>query len=262
MKAPIDKLFREKLSEHSLEAPPMAWGKIESNLPKKSASFLWLKIAASFVLLITAGMLLWPREQQTQLLADHTKPTEKAIGNKQSEKEKVEKEKTQEVRQQAAKTINNTIKNDETENKKSIKTNSKTLPQKNSAPIMNFSKQESFIASNDTPESKEKTNVVPENAAISKVDQDPIINATEPLAVADNQQSTTIVLAANDVSKYLKNTEATDATTEEENTSSFRKLLDKAADLKNSDSGLSELRQKKNEILALNFRNDKRERNN
>jgi hypothetical protein len=230
MKAPIDKLFREKLAAHSLEAPPMAWEKIESNLPKKSASFLWLKIAASLVLLITAGMLLWPREQQTQLLADHTKPTEKAIGNKQSEKEKSEKEKAEEAKQQTGKTISKTIKSDETENKKSIKTNNKTVPQKNSVPIMNFSKQESFIADNDTPESKKEANAVQENTAIAKVDHEPVIISTEPIATADNQQSTTIVLAANDVSKYLKNTAIADATPEEENTSSFRKLLEKAAD--------------------------------
>lgn len=264
MKAPIDKLFREKLAEHSLEAPPMAWGKIESKLPEKSNSFLWLKIAASFVLLITAGMLLWPSEEQTPLLADHNKPTEKAISNKQNEKEKSEKEKgeKEKTNQQVEKVKDNVVKKDETENKKSIKTNSKPAPQKNSVPVMNFSKQESFIASNDTPEAKKETNAVEENNAISKVDQDPAIIATEALAVTGSQQSTTIVLAANDVSKYLRNTAEADATTEEENTSSFRKLLDKASDLKNSESGLSELRQKKNEILALNFRNDKRERNN
>ncbi len=262
MKSPIDKLFREKLEAHSLEAPPMAWEKIESNLPEKRNSFLWLKIAASFVLLITAGMLLWPREQQSPLLADHTKPTEKAIGNKQSEKEKSEKEKIEEVKPQTEKIKSNATQQDETENKKSVKTNTKAIPQKNPVPVMNFSKQESFIASNNTPDAEKETNAGKENIAIAKVDQEPVITSTEVIATADNQQSTTIVLAANDVSKYLKNTAQADATTEEENTSSFRKLLDKAADLKNSDSGLSELRQKKNEILALNFRNDKRERNN
>jgi outer membrane biosynthesis protein TonB len=264
MKAPIDKLFREKLAEHSLNAPPMAWGKIESNLPKKNNSFFWLKIAASFVLLIAAAILLWPREQDTTLLAVHNKPTEKAISNKQNEKEKSEKEKTEKETQQTEKVKSNAVKkNEETENKKSVKPNSKTVPQKTSVPVMNFSKQESFIASNDTPETKKELNAVKDNNTIIKVDQDPIIIATEPVvATANNQQSNTIVLAANDVSKYLKNTSMADATNEEENTSSFRKLLDKAADLKNSDSGLSELRQKKNEILALNFRNDKRERNN
>lgn len=263
MKAPIDKLFRKKLAEHSMEAPPMAWGKIESNLPKKNNSFFWLKIAASFVLLMAAAILLWPREEQTSLLADANKPTEKVISNKQNEKEKSEKEKTEKETQKTEKLKNNTVKKDETENKKSVKPNTKkTVPQKTSVPVMNFSKQETFIASNDTPESKKETIDTQENNVIIKLDQDPIITTETVVATANNQESNTIVLAANDVSKYLKNTSIADATTEEENTSSFRKLLDKAADLKNSDSGLSELRQKKNEILALNFRNDKRERNN
>jgi hypothetical protein len=262
MKAPIDKLFSEKLAEHSMDAPPMAWGKIESNLPKKNNSFFWLKIAASFVLLMAAAILLWPREEQNSLLADSNKLTEKVISNKQNEKEKSEKEKKEKETQQTEKTKNNAVKKDETENKKSVKPNSKMVPQKSSVPVMNFSKQETFITSNDTPESKKETIDTQENNVIIKLDQDPIITTETVVATANNQESNTIVLAANDVSKYLKNTSIADATTEEENTSSFRKLLDKAADLKNSDSGLSELRQKKNEILALNFRNDKRERNN
>lgn len=264
MKAQTDKLFREKLADHSLEAPPMAWGKIESALPKKNNSFFWLKIAASFVLLIAAAVLLWPREQQAPFMADHNKPTEKAIGNKQNEKEKSEKDKTEKETQQTEKAKSDAVeKEGKTENKKSAKPNNKPAQQKTSAPVMNFSKQESFLAINDTREPEKETHIAKENNATLKIDQQTEIATTEPVATTtSNQQSTTIVLAANDVSKYLKNPAVADATTEEENTSSFRKLLDKASDLKNSESGLSELRQKKNEILALNFRNDKRERNN
>lgn len=261
MKAQIDKLFREKLAEQSLEAPLMAWSKIESNLPKKNNSFFWLKIAASFVLLMAAAILLWPGEQHTLFVVDNNKPTEKAISNKLKEKEKIEKEK--EVPQTEKAKSNAAEKEEKTENKKSVKPNNKPLQRKTSVPVINFSKQEQLVAMNETHEPEKETHNTKENNTAIKTDPQPVVTITEPTAATtSNQQSTIIVLAANDVSKYLKHSEEADATTEEENTSSFRKLLDKASDLKNSESGLSELRQKKNEILALNFRNDKRERNN
>jgi hypothetical protein len=42
----------------------------------------------------------------------------------------------------------------------------------------------------------------------------------------------------------------------------LRKLLDKAYDLKHNQDPLGDLRQKKNEIFALNFKNDKQRSEN
>jgi len=52
-----------------------------------------------------------------------------------------------------------------------------------------------------------------------------------------------------------------DATSESKDASSIQKLLQKAGELTTNQSPIAQLRSKKNEILALNFRNEKSERN-
>ena len=55
---PIDDLFREKLGNHKIAPPANAWSKIEGNLDKKKkGAFFWLSIAASVVIILTAGAL-------------------------------------------------------------------------------------------------------------------------------------------------------------------------------------------------------------
>ncbi len=98
---------------------------------------------------------------------------------------------------------------------------------------------------------------IPDNtvATIEKKNADTIDDNESP-------RNVTIVFTAEEVNeKYLaKNTEA-QATPVGEETSGLRKLLDKAYDLKHNRDFLGELRQKKNEILAMNFKNDKRTQN-
>ena len=55
---PIDDLFREKLGNHKIAPPANAWSQIEGNLAKKKkGAFFWLSIAASVVIILTAGAL-------------------------------------------------------------------------------------------------------------------------------------------------------------------------------------------------------------
>jgi hypothetical protein len=256
MKAQIDKLFRDRLEQHSLEAPPLAWDKIESALPKKTKSFIWFKVAASLLVLIAAAILLWPHEKSTPTVIAHNKPIEKNLNNKAKDQEKIDTQ-TQKNKNIIEK------KEVKTETTKATQSTGKPAQQKTTLPVMNFSKQEPLIAANDQGDVQHKTDAVePKTQAV--VNAQEVFTAPAETSVPANpdQVSNTLVLAASDVSKYLNKNLISDATTVEENTSSFRKLLDKASDLKNSETGLSELRQKKNEILALNFRNDKRERNN
>jgi hypothetical protein len=57
--------------------------------------------------------------------------------------------------------------------------------------------------------------------------------------------------------KYLDKKSLAEATSNEKKPSRLRKLLDKAYDLKHNQEPFADLRQKKNEILALNFKNEK-----
>jgi hypothetical protein len=61
----LDDLFEQKLGNHKLTPPPGSWDKIEDNLKANQSKgiALWIKIAASFILLLTAGWLMIPAEQ-------------------------------------------------------------------------------------------------------------------------------------------------------------------------------------------------------
>jgi len=76
-----------------------------------------------------------------------------------------------------------------------------------------------------------------------------------------------IVITADESSKYLKKDFSAEknvlaqATSEEKKTSTFKKLLEKAEDLATNQDPLGDVRQMKDEILALNFKNEKRGQN-
>lgn len=58
----IDGLFRDNLHDYSAPPPADAWEKIANSLPmakKNKASYAWIRIAASIVLLIGSGVLSW-----------------------------------------------------------------------------------------------------------------------------------------------------------------------------------------------------------
>lgn len=71
----------------------------------------------------------------------------------------------------------------------------------------------------------------------------------------------TLVFNARETEAYLDKNSVDDATEEGKDASTFKKLLQKARDLKTNQDPLGDLRLKKNEILALNFKNDKRGQN-
>ncbi|NJM25281.1 MAG: hypothetical protein HC859_07115 [Bacteroidia bacterium] len=89
---------------------------------------------------------------------------------------------------------------------------------------------------------------------------EPAVEPVQPaIDVATEEDNMTITLTVEEVNeKYLTKKTIADATTPEKKSSTLRKLLDKAYDLKHNQDPVGELRQKKNEILALNFKNDKR----
>jgi hypothetical protein len=97
---------------------------------------------------------------------------------------------------------------------------------------------------------------VPENS-VAKTE-----SAIAALRVND-QRSVTLIFNAEQVNeKFLNKNSIVEATPEEKKPSTLRKLLDKAYDLKHNQDPLGDLRQKKNEIFALNFKNDKQRSEN
>ena len=72
------------------------------------------------------------------------------------------------------------------------------------------------------------------------------------------RKTRTIVFTPEEVNqKYLSRKNEARATSEAKQPSTLRNLLDKAQDLKHNQDPLGEIRQKKDEILAMNFRKEK-----
>jgi hypothetical protein len=94
-----------------------------------------------------------------------------------------------------------------------------------------------------------------------------IIEPTEvQVAVADTNEtapSKTIVYTAEEVNaKFLRKKSPSEATVSPEKSSGIQKLMGLAYTLKNPDNGIGDLRQKKDEILALNFLSTKEDKTN
>jgi hypothetical protein len=226
-----DKLFREKLENFSTPAPEAAWSRIEAGLNQSSnRSFLWVKIAASITLVGVATFLLWPTTTPQQpAIAFVNKLTEKATP--------LTKENGTEVKE-------NKIYNTE--------------------PI----KQKTTHAKNVIPHSSEveeiKTEVQVAEAVPAQTEIIPTENSvTETIAqVNETVESQTILYSAEEVNaKFLKKEVVAEATTEEKKTSSIQKLIGVAYNIASADAGLGNIRQRKDEVLALNFRDKKQEQN-
>jgi hypothetical protein len=108
---------------------------------------------------------------------------------------------------------------------------------------------------------------VVETPVVKELETVPLIEEkiAEPVVaqVESKTSHISIVITATEADeKYLNKKSLADATSEEKKSSTLRKLLDTAYDLKNNQEPFGDLRQKKNEILALNFKSDKQRSQN
>ena len=236
-----DKFFREKLQGYQRPAPVAAWDRIESALEKKTNyKFLWWKIAASLLLIAGATYVVWfynsssTEKQLTQTkdriesLPKETKPAE--IGN------------TAELKAESA--ITESKPADPLQN-----------PANKSARREQMKQQEILPALAETRGVEEKQ--IQEASSPEPVTQPVAVNNTPAVRPARIKMTIT----SEETNKYLNENALAEATLEEKKPSTLKKLLRKANDLKSNQDPFGDLREKKNEILALNFKNEKRGQN-
>lgn len=217
-----EKLFRDKLENFQQTAPTSAWQRIEHNLDQKKRTGLWLKAAAVILLLVTAGIILWPA-------SDHGNT--QSLTQSKSEAPAVQSEENPKIKQSLTQSTEEPITQESTKRKHKIRNTPKPEAAK------------TVVPENSNPE-----NSVIENGAESPAIAVLETNSTEVIP------SRTIVYTAEEVNaKFLKKKKSAKATPEEKKPSGIQKLMGLAADLKNNEDGLGDLRQKKDEILALNF---------
>ncbi len=233
-----DKLFREKLEGYQKTAPASAWDKIEAGLEKKPGSGLWLRIAAAIVVLAVAAFVLWPNaEQQGEiqpLLAETTKP-------ETSRQDELQPSLLQEAGELA--TEKNTVRpiQKKRASKKESTSATAALPEE---PSPDEHSTEYILADHlvAPTEPVQQPTYTTGNATLTTAASEPVDNTT-----------VTLIYSAEEVNeKYFNQDAYAKATSDKKKTSSLKRLLNKAYDLKNNEDPFGELRQKKNEILALN----------
>lgn len=225
-----EKLFRDKLENFQKPAPPLAWDRIEANLEGNQPKGLWLKIAASILLMSVATFLLWPSSHtnDTEVL---TKASDPVVTSKESSPEST-------VPQQTP-----------------VQATKQTVSEKKIKP------KEIKKITEDAPVLVAEVIVPHEH--IETVETE-VLNEGVPAETKPEEvlASTTLVYSVEEVNaRFLKKESPTQATPEEKKSSGIQKLMGLAYDLKHTESGIGDLRQKKNEILALNFKEDKRGQN-
>ncbi|HYF67992.1 MAG TPA: hypothetical protein VD884_07645 [Ohtaekwangia sp.] len=256
MKQQPDNLFHKKLSTYSKPAPPLAWNKIEINLDKKKHNGIWLKLAASLLFIGATGALITltlPDQPPTIAQVELTSPSVKAETESHAMPESISNDLSRES--SAGSTVNEVNKmldaeapNETVTKIKTERTTTETITKRteHAIPITTVAKAPS------QPDDAEEKGVatIGQPSALSETLASP----------SENTQSITLVFSAAETTEYLdkKIIESDDATSAEKKTSTFQKLLRKATDLKTNQDPFGDLRQKKNEILALNFKSDKK----
>ena len=255
-----DKLFREKFESFQRPVSANAWSRVEARLDNKKDKGLLLKIAASLIFLAVAGIVIW----QWSLNRNDSQLTKKTDTETQTQ----------------SKSTDNEIKNNSTpppitppqaDKNEAIAESGKPAPkeQKKSSPKKS---QERLILPERTVAQVENKNPEPiiEKIEVTQnpVSENPVVN-TEAVIVAghtneqkEEDSGVTLVYSAEEVNdKYLDKKALAEATSDAKKPSTLRKLWNKASDLKNNQEAFGDLRQKKNEILALNFIGEKRSKN-
>lgn len=221
-----DKLFRDKLENFQRPAPVGAWDKIDSNLSRPDKKVIWIRIAAGIVLLTAAAILLWPSPEEKERIA---------VKQDQTPVHKKDPAPQQTVPVQQAEQV---------VNKPGLATAERTTPKKQK-PL--------------TPSVPEKSQTTEKPVIIPVPEQQELVaevNVPEEKEIS----STTIVYSTAEVnSKFLKKKLPAHATPQAEDASHIQKLIGLAYSAKNSETGLGDLRQKKDDILALSFGKKKSE---
>jgi len=239
MKQQPDHLFHNKLENFQLRPSADAWSRIEAGLDKKSNKALWLKIAAGLLLFSIASVLIWKMQpNETDVLVNTTprvtEPTPETAQPTQPE-------------ETAVAVVDE---NKKTEQEKEEKQNNRIAPaQRKQTP--SFDQQLAVV------ESTEET-----STEVIQPVTETLVAQVETTQVTETQNNTGvyIVLTADEVNqKYLLPKPENEATPEGKKSSRIQMLMGVAMNLADGDGPFGDLRQKKDELFALNFKDDKKQ---
>jgi hypothetical protein len=225
-----DKFFREKLADHQKPVPAGAWDRLEATLDKKNSKPVWLKMAASFLLMAAASYLLWPNSE--------IKPEK--ISSVRHSTPMAEKKSKQPLKTDVINPI--------------PAANKKIAAQKGKTKRPDAVKEKIKVTAAQTGVQQlaiEEPNAKTETIRSVVTSEVPASN----IPATRREKSITLVYTVEEVNeKYLEKNTTEQATSTASTASPLKKLLTKASDLKRDQDPIGDLRQKKNEILSLNFK--------
>ena len=239
-----DKLFREKLHAYETPVPPQVWSRVAAQRPFMRKSDWWLK-AAAVAAIGSAALLLYPFNQDSKHSADD-----------------ITRMPRQEQSTATKRPDTGLAHGESAAGKKQNPTQDSTAPArafKEPSRMSATQPREATISSNNT-EGAELI-IIPEPDRLATAAEDTVRALAEEKTTrpaSPGRKTITIVLSANEVNeKYLSKADVPHATFADEQASALRNVLDKAYDLTQNRDPVGELRQKKNEILAMNFGKDR-----
>jgi hypothetical protein len=220
---------------------------VSQKINKTSNDKLWIKLAAAVLVITVAGVFVFMiRFNEREVIATTTttsSPQRESPASPQRSADENPVAENSEKKDNAETTVQ--------QNTARKKTERRT---RTTSPVVR-AEQEATVPAENTPPIKQSETSGFQTAQIEQVPADADIQA--------RSKSVTIVFSAKEVNeKYLVKKQNTEATTEEKESSTLKKVLDKAYDLTHNQDPMGELRQKKNEILAMNFKNDKQRNEN
>ncbi len=242
-----DKYFREKLKDYQRPAPASAWDRIESGLQKKTTvKFEWWKVAASLLLLTSVGYGLWVYRTSTD-----KQPLAKTELETETQKPGEHKSKD------GGTPLNHREKDISSENEAVAQPLSKSETKENvtSKNVIKYKTQ--TVAAQKSPLTSEPI----QPAEVTSMPEPVVASVDSVVPPTKKSSNITLTITAEETNQYLDKNALAQATSEEKKSSTFKKLLRKAGDLKSNQDPFGDLREKKNEILALNFKNEKRGQN-
>ena len=256
-----DKIFRDKLQGYQQPVPSGTWNRVSQNLTNDNRRMVWLRVAATVLVVITSGVFLYPvlkESTDTPLSENIIKPRNPEPAVVKPVPQETPPAKYNDHKSGDASAQRDGRAHGEKRNQRPAITEERAITEETAAP------EEKTTPYNDDQDQApplatlENIEIMPEVMGDERQSSESEVPAS---VLADpNRKSVTIVFTTDEVNeKYLSKKENTEATQETKDASGFKRLLDKAYDLKNNQDFIGDLRQKKNEILAMNFKSDKQE---
>lgn len=229
MSNPIDKFFKDKLAEHTLEPGVNAWAKVSSGLTKKNRSIIWFRAAAA-VMMVGMASLLW--------FYSNTTSTEPTVITKSEEVQPIPEEQNQPPKEKIEVPLQNTVPNKPShkieiaEQKEKVKSNERALTAKVIPDKISTQREEVLIAEINIPE------------------------IDIPAETTNAEQTKAIVIVYELKAIPKRTTSEFEIGSLPEKKTGLKKVLEIAQDVRTGDSPLGGLRQAKEEILAFNFKKE------